>query len=220
MPNWVFNYVDVNKKETLDKYITKNEDDSGEDFDFNKVIPMPEELNIDSPVSSIDAMMYLTKYNSEKTTDKMRETYKCVVSPLFGTKEMFDVSRKNFEETLKDNEEVYTPSIMSEMYERGKMAVRNYEKYGASNWYDWRLMHWGVKWNASDTDRTDDLKIRFDTPWSIPEEIFIEMSKQNPDDEIEVYSEEETGWWVRAKYKDGKKTVIGEGDELEDGDED
>lgn len=54
------------------------------------------------------------------------------------------------------------------------------EKYGAENWYDWRLKNWGVKWDASESGfwkKGEDWVISFETPWGPPIEFIQELSK-------------------------------------------
>ena len=59
-------------------------------------------------------------------------------------------------------------------YNRSKILVDNYTKYGAKTWYDWSNKNWGCKWNASSSyapDKEDEkggITIEFDTPWSCP----------------------------------------------------
>lgn len=65
------------------------------------------------------------------------------------------------------------------------------KKYGADNWYDWRISKWGTKWDVtnvtSDVDglfhiskeKEDIRKVgySFDTAWSPPEPAIIEIGK-------------------------------------------
>lgn len=52
------------------------------------------------------------------------------------------------------------------------------------NVIDWRIAHWGTKWDALYTtlvvDTPDQLVYRFDTAWSPPERWLSEMEKQYP----------------------------------------
>ncbi|WP_051940696.1 hypothetical protein [Stenoxybacter acetivorans] len=52
---------------------------------------------------------------------------------------------------------------------------RNLERFGAKNWYDWRLINWGTKWDAYESyvSVSDDcIDLSFDTAWSPPEGIY------------------------------------------------
>lgn len=58
------------------------------------------------------------------------------------------------------------------------------DKYGAPNWYDWRRMNWGVKWDANwtqvheDTDEVWD--ISFDTAWCPPVQLIGKLAEMYP----------------------------------------
>ena len=55
---------------------------------------------------------------------------------------------------------------------------------GYSNWYDWSLSNWGVKWDASNpTVKFDRLAITlaFDTPWDCPEQFVRTLSTLYPE---------------------------------------
>ena len=87
------------------------------------------------------------------------------------------------------------------------------EKYGTDNWYDWRNANWGTKWNAGETYYDPEMEqMQFDTAWSIPQPIFAKIAEDNPNKELDIYSEEETGWFVESETKDGKyyETASGE----------
>lgn len=58
---------------------------------------------------------------------------------------------------------------------------RNLETYGAKNWYDWQVAHWGTKWDVGrerEQDRINlpaepkQLTLRFDSAWSPPIEFY------------------------------------------------
>jgi hypothetical protein len=82
-------------------------------------------------------------------------------------------------------------------------------KYGYSNWYDWSVANWGVKWDASCEDgaiieqNENLIKVGFDTAWGAPIEFYREM--------------EELGWEVRAYYFEPGMMFCGM---YEDGDDD
>jgi hypothetical protein len=56
-------------------------------------------------------------------------------------------------------------------------------QYGATNWYDWSVAHWGTKWDAYDTEVVDlvadetgaRLNLQFDTAWSMPRPVFTKL---------------------------------------------
>lgn len=61
-------------------------------------------------------------------------------------------------------------------------------------WYTWNHDHWGTKWNAYETRQKDDNVIYFETAWSPPIPVIIELAKKYPDVEfILEYIDE--GWF-------------------------
>ena len=61
-------------------------------------------------------------------------------------------------------------------------------------WYSWRLQNWGVKWDVSIADCTQDyddlLQYEFDTPWGPPEYIKLHLQAQYPDLDITWFFDE------------------------------
>lgn len=69
-----------------------------------------------------------------------------------------------------------TPDTVTEEEKKRLM-----DKYGATNWYDWRIKNWGCKWDASESDfykYGDEWTITFETPWGPPIEFMKSLSKQ------------------------------------------
>lgn len=66
MPNWVHNNVEVGDVRILKECVSKNEDDKGFYFDFNKIAPMPKELENSSAPNSNEqlAKKMIKKYGS------------------------------------------------------------------------------------------------------------------------------------------------------------
>ena len=59
---------------------------------------------------------------------------------------------------------------------RGNLKIKEKEKYGKKNWYDWSRANWGTKWNSCDTSfqRVSDTTAFyiFDTAWCPPTGIY------------------------------------------------
>ena len=66
-------------------------------------------------------------------------------------------------------------------------------KFGSDNWYDWSRHNWDTKWNAYDTyDNGED--ISFDTAWSCPYNVILQLSKLFPEVNITLqYADEDIG---------------------------
>ena len=82
-----------------------------------------------------------------------------------------------------------TEAKKTEMYEKGKTYIENYEKYGCTTWYDWCTKYWGTKWNAYSNEQRDEDTIEFETAWSNPEPVMLKLSEMYPEATIEH-------WWA------------------------
>lgn len=173
MPNYVTNVITFQNKNDFEKIVKKYESKENL-FDFNKVIPMPAELNLPEGSISEDAIKYYNKHKNDKTDE-----YKKV---------------KTINPNILSNEEskILKQYNVSNLYDLGKLYEDNLKNYGARSWYDWCIQNWGTKWNAVDTTLDyDNKKIIFQTAWNIPQGILDELSKQNSAIPFEVDSQNE-----------------------------
>lgn len=169
MPNWITNYVEITGEpeklaELVAKTIKPLDDGEGVYFDFNGIIPMPEELSI---TSGSQTDMGMACFNQQKF-DQYRQY------PWFAE------SCPNVETPaqLKDVLDEQIPEAVA----LGQQAMDNLAKYDAPTWYQWCNREWGTKWNTHDTEvihQSDTaLVVRFDTAWSSPTPIFDELVEQ------------------------------------------
>ena len=164
MPNWVKNKVcfSGNEKdiERLKNYV-KSEESA---FDFNNIIPMPNELNVTSGSDEQTAISCARARREGKTT--------C----------------EDFEKDWVRNRMSF-----DEWADIGENYLHNFEKYGSTTWYGWCCDHWGTKWNASEPYWSDDM-VTFETAWSAPYPIYEELAKKFPGVDIDVdYADEDLG---------------------------
>ena len=151
--NKVFNFK--GKKEDIIKFKEAVYTDKDLLFDFNKIIPMPEELLIDERSSAVTAMEYLV--------DKLSKL------PTYPSVPFHIGSDKN---------------LMDEEIDLALKYIKNTVKYGARNWYGWRNQNWGTKWNAFDQEMKDandiTLEYYFRTAWAFPLPIFEKLTLMFP----------------------------------------
>ena len=165
MPNYVFNIVRIEGGfKGKDLFTNGN-------FDFNKIVPMPPELDITcGSDNNIGLYMLLSeaRENVRKGIDPTKNVVKMQqikeASP-FGGIEHF----KERAESISDPEEI------KKLHDLGEQTLSNYINYGCGTWYDWCCKHWSTKWNAMDTHVTDD-EITFSTAWSPPVEVIRALS--------------------------------------------
>lgn len=78
-----------------------------------------------------------------------------------------------------------------------QIYLDNIAKFGFPTWYEWSLHNWGTKWDACEADcdcYEGTITITFETAWSTPVPIFMELSRQFPDLTTYVeYADEDLG---------------------------
>ena len=224
MPNWVCNHLIIrgnNAVEVMNSLLSENsESENGYDVDFNKIIPMPEDLKIESGSVTRDcAKLYV---NAMLEGCDAYKKYAALYVQAFGKDLAMseDEQIKTMEYVMlhKDYEK-NCPMFQTkaDAYAYGKKALDNYEKYGAKDWYDWSIQNWGTKWNALDTIVNDpgEANVYFHTAWSAPLPFLDALSQKYPELTFDYeFADEDIG------YNTGKMTIrdgeILEGGFLED----
>ena len=69
------------------------------------------------------------------------------------------------------------------------------EAYGNNNWHDWSCDNWGVKWDCTNVEVTEEfadleLQYTFDTPWGPPAPIYDLIVAKFPDIGIQWFWDE------------------------------
>lgn len=187
MPNWVRTSVNVVGTRDEIKKVTEFVKSEESDFDFNNVIPMPEELNIEESSRGTNGEEYLRAI--AKPENERSDEDKGVIACF-----------EKFEEEYPDN--------AKEALELGQKYIDNLKKYGSCTWYDWCCHNWGTKWNASDAWANDGLSgcFGFDTAWCFCEPVIKRLSELFPEVSIEfVFADEDAGNNTgRGTYKAGE----------------
>jgi len=168
MPNHVTNTIKSNP-DVIEAIIRKQEDEYV--IDFNLIVPCPNSL-IDT---NADGSEYYARYISDPENNGREKI-------------MFDsfIQRGGLS------------SYTDTQFENFIKMLRNIREYKQTSWYDWSIKNWGTKWNAyaylvTDEDITNG-EIKFETAWSSPSPVIVELSKNFPDHEIEVkYADEDIG---------------------------
>jgi len=141
---------------------------NGTDIDFNKIIPMPESLNIEDSSTGDDGMKYL---------------YLRATSLSFQQREFKEIEKRLVAQGRFDN-----------AIELGKKYLINIANTGHKTWYSWSAENWGTKWNALEPRIVSDICIEFDTAWSGIVKLIERLSTNFPDVVFEYkYSDEDTG---------------------------
>lgn len=186
MPNYVRNIV---KMEGIAKLPLFTVEDGKMCFDFNKVIPMPESLNIESGSITDEAIIY---YVTDKCTLPLRaigETDRELVEKKINNRFSKGSWAEEIFMRVLERTHSASDSKKEELYKKGETYVSNIRQYGHATWYEWCYENWGTKWNAGSNEQEDDDTIIFETAWSNPEPVMLKLSAMYPDVTIEH-------WWA------------------------
>ena len=184
MPNWVRNKITIeseNYKEIIKGILTKVSEDN-EQVDFNRILPMPESLNIISGTVTYTCINLFL--NSIVKTDEFRKYITVAV-----LHDMNFVTKKgdDFDEEMNDcldyNKDFLTKEKLfhskEEVLAYGRKALDNILNYGYMDWYDWCINNWGTKWNACRTEIKNNV-ISFETAWDPVPKLIELLSKDYP----------------------------------------
>lgn len=167
--------------------------------DFNKVIPMPSDLNItagavewaedkygfgffqellDNQDRLIKPILQKLYHTHNKTqADFVKAVHKSLATHL---KTFVDVYNINYSDKDKIIEDI--DNVVKGFY--------NLNKYGEKNWYEWSYKHWGTKWNAHNVNYTGNV-LSFETANGLCLPVLVELSKYT--DLTVLYADEDTG---------------------------
>lgn len=189
MPNWVLNKV-IGLDETALRKALVNDD---ERVDFNKLIKQPKDLDIECGSYSYNPKTLENDLNGSKITQLLNDYYNDEITQAeYAEKVKADERIKLIKDLIGPTSTNFNRTEDLSYLDTFVKGFFNVQRYGITDWYDWRLQHWGCKWNASETVIDDDGAIHFQTPWAKPVEIYHELCKVTP---IRVmYADEDIGY--------------------------
>ena len=197
MPNHVKNIVKMEGITKLPLFKTEYDEYEKRDvvcFDFNKIIPMPESLNVESGSMETVAIEAVNRKLSQRRYDFQQAYSRPQMSD-----EDYQQRLKNYEKTEE------------ELLELGLQYIANKVRYGATSWYDWCCDNWGTKWNAYSNEQEDEDTIIFETAWSNPEPVMLKLSEMYPEATIEH-------WWADEDMGSNDGYRVYRGGEIVEGD--
>ena len=179
MPNYVKNILSFDGDPVqVDRLFSSIKGENGL-MDFNKLIPMPSELEIESGSRTAAGFKkYMAFLAVTGLHTEMEPAYLAA-----------------------------HPEIDREEWDLGKQAYQNIQKYGCPTWYEWRIQNWGTKWNASGAEVLDG-RLSFLTAWNAPKQILEKLSQMFPSITIHhVWADEDIGHNCGDRaYKNGTVT--------------
>ena len=151
-------------------------------FDFNKIIPMPPELNVES-------------------SSRGNEAYACLHGTDEDLKYYFDMDWVDNYITSREDLTTFlekrSPKLDTDELSWRQMGDRyesNMTKYGHKTWYSWCCDKWGTKWNSYNMgviSECDPFEITFETAWSAPTPIYEALQEMFPELTIEAFWSDE-----------------------------
>ena len=221
MPNWVRSKLTIegnNPQSVIDKITIDVYDDyekvNKKQLDFNKIIPMPESLKVESGTLADNCIeIYLNTLEEQEKKEMAWLFYKAseykYLTDNYGkkSKEQTDKLAQDILDNYKEPNffREKTFHSLQDIIDYGKQICDNVKNYGFKDWYDWSINNWGTKWNAKMTEIQGNV-IYFETAWDDVRCLIFELSKQYPDYSFEFeYSNEDIGVGCgSAEFQDGE----------------
>lgn len=132
-------------------------------IDFNRIVPMPESLDIPESTNTAEA-----------------EAYVIVHERMGLDPRPYCYNKFPHYDSIKGDSEK-----LEQYLQLGRQANDNRMKYHFPTWYEWRRKYWGTKWNSYDTERIDDQTIVFMTAWNGVPDLMQVLASKFPDAVIE-----------------------------------
>lgn len=177
-------------------------------FDFNKIVPMPESLNIECGSRTDRSIDYYLNAINPKTADfgipKFTfDRFSSLVNQL-NEKRAFG----HFKTRLSGDEfaEATKYDTPEDILKLGETAVTNFINYGSTGWYDWAIENWGTKWNSYDPWKGQENGLLFSTAWSAPHPVIEALAAKYPNVRIvHEWADEDIGNNCGTReYEDGE----------------
>jgi hypothetical protein len=172
MPNWCFNKVVVTgPADEIDRFkqtcIRPDQEEEGNIFDFETIIPMPTILEDTESSSSVDDALLILghpeamgrKWGDESLGTRMQQ---------LGLQDI----------------EAFKAKLGEKAFEEARRSIQAFDQTGFANWYDWKNANWGTKWNASGfvilVDEPGRYEFTLDTAWSPPVPVWEKLGEMFP----------------------------------------
>ncbi len=169
-------------------------------FDYNSVIPMPAELNIEessSVTTGYDALYGDWTEPAKYWTWKEAATSLGMPFPLESREQLLACIRS------LDCAAIYL--------EPARQYKENIDRFGHGSWYGWCKQHWGTKWNAEDSAVTlepQQLVVTFTATNAFPKPVVSALSRKWPELDFKVlYVDEYLRWGRDFSIRNGKETA-------------
>ena len=184
MPNHVTNIIEIKgdpaRVKALFEAVKSDEYGLGS-IDFNKLVPMPPELNIEEGSRTDCGLNAYRDFIEVYTFNGKKEDF-----------DLLNIPQKSEQAFLRVRSD-----IDRNTWDLGRKAFRNEQIHGAATWYKWRIKNWGTKWNAYGYEsgvQSDGHSLRFWSAWAPPQPVIAQLSEMYPDlDFVHQFADEDIG---------------------------
>jgi hypothetical protein len=185
VPNHVTNIIKIEGNPARIKAVfeaIKNDEYGLGSIDFNKLVPMPPELDIEEGSQTKRGLKAYQDFIEVYTFNGKKEDF-----------DLLNIPEKSEQAFLRVH-----PDIDQTEWKLGKQAFQNQQKYGIPTWYKWRTRNWGTKWNAYGYEggvQFDGKTLQFLTAWAPPTPIVEKLAAMYPDlDFVHQWADEDIGY--------------------------
>ena len=168
-------------------------------IDFNKLIPTPQELAIEHSDRTTAGLKLYRAF--------MKESADLMKANLFAGKDERSAKEAGFRERWGAIEQ-----RNQEIWVLGEQAYKNIMKYDCPTWYEWRSLHWGTAFNATefaDLDEDGDT-MAFTTSTTAVPKLVQAISERFPEQKITYsWADGDTKQHLgRMVFKNGKAIEV------------
>lgn len=164
-------------------------------IDFNKLLPMPKELNMEAGSRTDQGLKLVREYHHALADLELRKP---------------SLTPADYAAELHQCEGLYREKRMADpvTWALGEQAYSNIQRFGSPTWYEWCNRNWGTKWNAYSASHLGESSdtMEFYTAWSSVPKIITLLSKKYPEQTITYrWADEDIGSNVgELIWKDGE----------------
>ena len=155
-------------------------------FDFNKLLPMPKELDMEAGTRTDQGLKLVQEYHHALADLEQRK---------------LSMTPAEYAQSLSQCEGLYRERRLADpaTWALGEQAYCNIRRFGCPTWHEWRSHNWGTKWNAYGFPilEKDSDTMEFFTAWDSVPKIITLLSKKYPEQTITYrWADENIGYNV------------------------
>ena len=166
-------------------------------IDFNKLLPMPKELDMEAGTRTDQGLKLVREYHHALDILAQRKP---------------GMTPAEYALSLRQCEGLYRKMRMADpmTWALGEQAYSNIQRFGSPTWYEWCTRNWGTKWNAYGFPslEKDSDTMEFYTAWNSVPKIVTLLSRKYPEQTITYrWADENIGYNVGEMTMKGGEVI-------------